>query len=452
MKKIIYILFSCAIFVTVSLAQTTYDSTMPHVDQNILKLCKSLTKDIFTQNGVAYLQPMVEVINATSNSRFYSGAYVPKEVKKPYFRLSINGMMGFTRKDMKTYKPIFPTDSFDLNKLSKYMTYDFFTKKVTILDTSGLILYAFKLVVGDGIAKDSIKIPATEPTILGGKATPIMLDSNTLRFLMHNYAPGGLNIYNLILASAPGMALKLDSAMGRIPNAFFMPDGVSINTILTGIPQIEIGSLFGTEALIRVIPLIDMGPNIGNFAFWGFGLKHSISQYFPERYFDLAVQAVYQGTYLKNNVGLTNSELSAKGTFWNFNLQFSKDVNIFSEQSSLQNIKKEDYDADFTVYGGISYGMLKVHSDYLYYLPLSIQMQIGLLPPSDSLPPEQKLNPKPRPGYPGDKAPQSTTVDLKSNNFIFNIGLVKEFKGFSIFLDYNISKFNIFTGGIAYQF
>ena len=57
------------------------------------------------------MQPLVTTINATSNSRFFTQAYVPKSVDKPYFRFGIHSMIGFVRDDQRLYTPSLPTES-----------------------------------------------------------------------------------------------------------------------------------------------------------------------------------------------------------------------------------------------------------------------------------------------------------------------------------------------------
>ena len=74
-------------------------------------------------------------------------------------------------------------------------------------------------------------------------------------------------------------------------------------------------------------------------------------------------------------------------------------------------------------------------------------MQLGLLrlvPPTET--------PKVEEGYPGDTKPQTVNYDLSDNNIKFIIGVAKPIGSFTIFLDYNISKFNIFTAGVDFTF
>ena len=76
------------------------------------------------------------------------------------------------------------------------------------------------------------------------------------------------------------------------------------------------------------------------------------------------------------------------------------------------------------------------------------QQQLGLI--RLVLPPEvAKAEP---PEYPGDTKPQTVYYDLSDTNLKFIIGVAKPIGPVTIFLDYNISKFNIFTAGADVTF
>ena len=56
--------------------------------------------------------------------------------------------------------------------------------------------------------------------------------------------------------------------------------------------QLTVGSIYGTEAIIRGVPLPEIG-NAPKVTFVGFGVRHSISQYLPEAPLDLAAGVFY---------------------------------------------------------------------------------------------------------------------------------------------------------------
>lgn len=406
-----------------------------------IELARSFSKDIFDLNGVPYLAPMVKAVNATSNSRFYSLAYVPRNVNSPYFKISINSMAGIVRLSDKYYSPQLPMDSFSLDKLKKYGTInlnliDPSKSEIRIIDTAGLINYLFKTIMFDGYKSGKLKPPAKASTILGKDTTHLHLDNSVLSELVQNHI-----IYQFLPQQMKDTLLNV---IKQVPSFFTLPAGGNINTIVAGVPQFEIGSYYGTEMLLRFIPPLNLGKYIGKFSFWGFGLKHSISQYFSnyietqngkilvDAPFDMAIQIVYQGTNLKNKVGITQSDLNANAQIWNANLHFSKNF----------------YDI-IDVYSGISYNFIDINAKFKYYLPVETQMQLGLLRYDPVL---NKIMPPEPPDYPGDTKPQTTQINLTNKSWQFTLGINKTIGNFSLFLDYNISKFNIFTAGIKYQF
>ncbi len=428
-------------------------------DSMTVQLARMFSADIFETNGSPYLKPMVQSMNATSNSRFFNNAYIPKKVKKPYFKVSVNTMVGFVPENMKTYTPVLPAEELNLTKLAQYIDYDITNpSNIRIKDTAGLAYYAMKTIFYDGIKQGKIDIPKQSATILGSQNAVFHLDHTVLKELVHSNTA-----YALLPAN---FKLQLDSIIDQFPENFTLPQGANMNTFVAAIPQFEIGSLYGTELLLRFVPPVNMGKNIGDFAFWGIGLKHSISQYFfdeeeeyendknsnnnsspisannsIERPFDMAVQAVYQGTYLKNKVGVTNADLTAWANIWDINLQFSK--NMFGW---------------FDIYSGLSYEIMNISSEYIYALPWEVQIQLGML----KLKTDAQGNPvldehgwnvyETADGYPGDTSPQKSTVKVSDTNLKWIIGLSKDIGNFSIFADYNMSTFDIFTAGIMYRF
>jgi len=393
-------------------------------DPTTVELARMFGKDIFEMNGTAYLQPMVQALNATSNSRFFNSAFVPFEVEKPYFKFSLNAMVGFVPEDQKTYIPKMPMEEFDLGKMGNYVDFTLFPPAVTnIKDTAGLMYYALKSIIYNGVKDGSIKVPGKAATILGNQQTSFNLPHNVMESLVRNHP-----VFPLLPKSMQDSLLK---SVANFPESFTLPPGANFNTLFAGIPQLEIGSLWGTEALIRFIPRIDMGSNIGKFMFWGFGLKHCISQDFEDFPLDLAVQVVYQGTSLKNTIGVTNAELEADGTFWDINIHASK-----------------HFEDIIDVYTGFSFDFMNIKSKYKYFIPVETQWQLGLLR-KDTVNGVEVINPpEPELGYPGDTKPQTANMLLEDSNFKWVIGVMRRFGPVAIYLDYNWSKFSIFTAGL----
>ena len=169
MKKATLIFFLAILFSTIK---------SNAADEITIDLARLFSKDIFELNGLPYLQPLVETMNATSNSRFFNQAFVPQKVDKPYFRFGIHGMLGFVRDDMKTYNPAMPAEPLNMDKLSNYIEYTLFPPGIkSIKDTTGLIYYALKTILYDGISSGSIIIPKEAATVLGFKQEKFYLQT-----------------------------------------------------------------------------------------------------------------------------------------------------------------------------------------------------------------------------------------------------------------------------------
>ena len=91
----------------------------------------------------------------------------------------------------------------------------------------------------------------------------------------------------------PGEAVIVD---GVAETAFAFPGGFSLNSFVLAVPQLRVGSVRGTEALVRYIALDTAGEvEIGQVSLWGLGVRHNISQYMgPAAPVDIAVGFMYQ--------------------------------------------------------------------------------------------------------------------------------------------------------------
>ena len=428
-----------SVFLLICCSSVYSELNYPRASDYTLSLARMFSREIFELNGLPYMNPLVEAVNSTSNSGFYNQAYVPKKVEKPYFKISVNGMMGFIGDGQKTYAPKIPRSEFDLTEMGKYVDFQILPTPgiKTIKDTAGLLAYAFKVYLNQAIVSGSMTPPTTAPTILGKGQSRIVIPTYVLDSLVQTYPViPGLNKPLWALLS-DSMKSTITNAIKQFPTVYTLPDGADLQRIYAVVPQFEIGSIYGTELMLRIIPPVDWGPTIGKFAFWGIGLKHSISQYFPERWFDLAFQIVYQGTNLKNIVGVTQATLEANGTIWNFNMHASK-----------------QFEGILDVYGGLSYDLFNINTNYQFTLPVEVQWQLGLLEAieigtdPDGKPIRQILPANPSRGYTGDTQPQNVVLSLQDKRFKVTLGIAKQISDFRFFIEYNYSKMHLLAGGI----
>jgi hypothetical protein len=75
---------------------------------------------------------------------------------------------------------------------------------------------------------------------------------------------------------------------------FTYPGGFDMKNFGIAVPQVTIGSVLGTRAIVRYIA-VDLGDeDLGNLKLFGIGGQHSISQYLPALPVDVAVGAMWQ--------------------------------------------------------------------------------------------------------------------------------------------------------------
>lgn len=114
------------------------------------------------------------------------------------------------------------------------------------------------------------------------------------------------------------------------------PGLVSTSIAPLAMPQLTIGTIMGTDFTIRYLPTISIG-NYGSIGFWGFGVRHSISQYLggENAPVDIAVQVAFQGLTIKDS---TDFEI-VKNSAWLANVEVSKSFSLLTLYGGLQTEK-----------------------------------------------------------------------------------------------------------------
>ncbi len=414
---LLFILLSTALF------------AQPQQNDINIEVTRRVSVELLGPNADPFMQPLTQTLNATANSRFFRTAEIPDTGF--YFRIGIGSMIGFVRDDQKTYKPFAPVISQDqfiqrivndkdlvnLNLLNPSQT--------TIIDTTGLVVVIMKYLFGKGLSDPTsgFSFPDSAATVYGNRDERFVIGKEYLSDQVSGDDPLLSTVYN---ALTPELQQSIMSTINGLPNYLTLARGANVNTVVAGVPQIEIGSFLGTELLLRYIPPIKYDTVVGKFSFWGIGIKHSINQYWKEAPFNLAAQFVYQGSSIENSVGATNSQLSANTSIMGFNIHASKEWE------------------GFNFYSGFAYESINIDTKFTFYLPKELQRQLGLLPLDSD-------DPRP-PQYPGDQRPQFTSAMFRDNAVKFTMGVSKTFGSLGVFLDYNISKFNIITLGVDVGF
>ena len=419
MKKIIFLF--CLMSISI-IAQ-------PQQNDINIEVTRRVSVELLGPNADPFMQPLTQTLNATANSRFFRTAVIPDTGL--YFRVGVGSMIGFVRDDQKTYKPFAPVitqdqfiqrivndkDLVNLNVLNPSLT--------TINDTTGLVVVIMKYLFGKGLndPTSGFSFPDSAATVYGNRDEKFVIGKQYLSDQVSGGDPLLSTVYN---ALTPELKQSIMSTITGLPNYLTLARGANVNTVVAGVPQIEIGSFMGTELLLRFIPSIKYDTVVGKFSFWGIGIKHSINQYWENAPINLAAQFVYQGSSIENTVGATNSQLSANTTIMGVNIQASKEWE------------------GFNFYSGFAYEQINIDTKFTFYLPKELQRQLGLLPLDSD-------DPRP-PLYPGDQRPQFTSAMFNDNAVKFTMGISKTFGSLGVCLDYNISKFNILTLGLDVGF
>ena len=415
------------------IASSTISFATPNYDTNSVIVTRLLEKQLFEANSVPFMQPLVTTLNSASNSRFFNQAYVPTKVDKPYFRFSINSMVGFVRDDQREYTPTLPVENRSVVEFApQYMDIDLLHNKFSIRDTAGLMLAVTERLFKKGLDKGFVTLPSKAATFFGNKQGRLDFLPDSLAGLLSS-DPEFSFVYNQLDSTSKA---RLRNTVLKLPGALALPQGQNMNTVFAAVPQLEVGSLYGTELLLRYIPPVKWDTSVGAFSFFGIALKHSISQYFNDPSFHLAMQVGYQTTNLSNTVGVTEAKLTASATFFDVNIHASKSI--------------KDW---FDVYTGLDYASVKINSEYRYRLPQEVQISLGLLRvDTDTLTNKKTVVKAASAGYPGDDVIQQSDSEFKDATVKWTLGIYRKIGPFAICLDYAVSKFNVFGAGLEFRF
>lgn len=404
---------------------------VPKADPTTVEVVRQFGGELFLLNSKAYLQPLVSRLNAATNSRTFHTAQIGS---KFYVRFGVYGMLAFVNENERTYTPALPNSSLNLDTLGKFVTIiDLAKQQFVIKDTAGLITYAAKVLINDGITTKQIEVPGSAPTFFGNIQQSFKVPKEYLRQRIKNPAQG-----DLLSLLSPNVRNTILPAIEQLPPEFPLPAGQNLNFLPLGVPQIEIGSVLGTELLVRYIPSLDWGKNIGKFGFWGVGLKHSLSQYIEDCPIEVAVQGMIQRTTLQNTIGATGAKLDATADILNANIHVSKRFGAIE------------------FFTGLSYDHLSINAKYEFTIPRQLQAQLGLIRGidlnNDGVIADDEYVPDPANGYPGDPNPQTQIVPLVTNSLRWTIGTALHLGPIGIVADYNLSSFSMVTAGINVQF
>ena len=185
---------------------------------------------------------------------------------------------------------------------------------------------------------------------------------------------------------------------GNAGTRFAFPGGFNLNSFSFAVPQLRIGSIYGTEALVRFAFWNTGDSYIGEFDLYGVGLRHSVSQYLGANFpIDAAIGAFWQRFSMGDNERgdeIVTAEAVSVG------LHMSKRFGMLEP------------------YGGLSYDLFSVDVSYKGDTPED-KIQLGL---------------------------ETDDFIHMTLGFSFNVSFV------SAFGQYNIGAQNAFALGLAFQY
>ena len=86
--------------------------------------------------------------------------------------------------------------------------------------------------------------------------------------------------------------------VGTISTAIKLLPGYNLAVVPSAAPEVAIGTLFGTQAIIRYMPKMNVG-DMGDFEYLGWGLRHNFDQYIPVPLFPLNIAASFYTQSIK---------------------------------------------------------------------------------------------------------------------------------------------------------
>jgi hypothetical protein len=131
----------------------------------------------------------------------------------------------------------------------------------------------------------------------------------------------------------PSQSVNVPGPGGTV---YVFPAGMNVKMITFAMQQLSIGSVYGTDLTFRFITF-NLGEDFGDLNVFGWGIRHSISQYFEVLPLDVAL-GIYNQSFKAGDI--------VKANAWVVSAQASKKVLLF------------------TFYGGLAYENTKLDLEY----------------------------------------------------------------------------------------
>ncbi|MBD3383609.1 hypothetical protein GF407_01670 [candidate division KSB1 bacterium] len=171
---------------------------------------------------------------------------------------------------------------------------------------------------------------------------------------------------------------------------YIFPGGLNFTRFPMVVPHLTIGSIYGTELLLRYISL-DVDETIGRVELTGYGARHNLDQYLQQMPLNLAV-SYFRQTYDVGDI--------VSATAQSIGIQAGKTFNILN------------------VYSGMAFESSTMDISYQYE---------------------------------GDTGNEEISFELESkNSFRFLLGIGMNLSIFHLYADYNFSNVNVLSVGVGF--
>lgn len=335
--------------------------------QSLDEALKNLGQDVAT----AYVQPIASGFGADLNSGWLYRA--PQATTFGFdLDFGIVAMGSFMPTDAKT--------------LSKSAEFQFSPSQVDQI-TSGISDPTVRQNVRNHFYSHTLSVSVTGATIVGASTDSLKVAFNGGTFTEPN----------------TGQTVNLNPQNITLPVGGLLED---IPLLPFAAVQASIGTVYGTKAVVRFLPELEIDAKVGKFSYFGFGIQHNPFMWIPieEPPLDVSI-----GFFTQNmKVG---SILDTKATM--FGLQASK---TFGPGA-----------LNVTPYGGVSVESSSMTVSYTYDAP----------DPNPLAPPGSVV-----------QTPVSFTLDGE-NSARLTLGLSFKLAIFKLNADYNIAKYNAFSAGFG---
>jgi hypothetical protein len=173
---------------------------------------------------------------------------------------------------------------------------------------------------------------------------------------------------------------------GNASTAYAFPGGLGMTILPLAVPQITLGSLYGTEATVRFFQA-QINGSIGQLQLWGIGARHNISQYIRDFPLALAGGIYYQHFSVGDVVSASATLISAQASYDYGLLTFyggpgfeisNMDVNYDGSAGKISLSLKSQNSVRFTAGIALNLAFFRLYADYNLASQSAFVLGLGL--------------------------------------------------------------------------